>query len=343
MDPSKILIKRGYWEESDADGGKGDGGEEPVDRGDDLKEGEGEEADAGADAKSGEEGDGEGDGGEKTSAKSKTSKDAEGEGKDGDGGEEKDTDADAKGKEPVIPKHRFDYKNRKLKEAQDRVKELESLLEKSKEGREDADKTEKEKDIEEELEDLNKQFNDALKDDDVDKQREINRQIQQKLVQQIKQIKEAASIDPSDIRKQVIDSLSMNEMIDAVEAKFSVLNEDSKDFDPDLSDEILDMFDTLNGSGKYDSSAMALARAVELIMGEPVVGEESKEEKGSRSTKTNIDKNLETAKKQPPSVEKAKNSEEGGLKDNIEASKLSEEEFDALPESTKKRMRGDFV
>ncbi len=346
MDPTKLLRMRGYWEEADEDGGKGGGGDEaPIDRGDEITDDKAKDDDTkdDADAESGGEGDEGGDGAEKTAAKTKTSDDAKGEGEDDDGGKPKDADEDASGKDPLIPKHRFDYKNRKLKEAQTRVQELEKLLAESKEGRTE-DKTPKEKDLEEEIEELNKKYADALKDDDVDAQREINSEIQKKLVQQIKQIKEAASIDPSDIRKQVIDSLSMNEMIDAVEAKFSVLNEDSKDFDPDLSEEILDMFDTLNNSGKYESSAMALARSVELIMGEPVVAEEAADkDAGKRSTKTNIDKNLETAKKQPPAADKVKNSESGGLKDDVETSKLSEEEFDALPESTKKRLRGDFV
>ena len=342
MDPVKLLRMRGYWEEADEDGGKGDGGEDPVDRGDDLKEGEGEEADAGADKVTEPEGDEGGDGGEKTSAESKTSEAAEDDGKDGDGGEKKDTEEK---KDHLIPKHRLDYKNRKLKEAQTRVQELEKLLEQSKDNRE-GDKTEKEKDIEEEIAELQKQYAEALKDDDVDKQRDINNQIQTKLVQQIKQVQEISKIDPTDIRKQVIDSLSMNEMIDAVEARFSVLNEDSEDFDADLSEEILDLFDTLDSSGKYDNSAMALARAVELTMGEPIEqtsSDSGKESKETRSTKTDIDKNLETASKQPPSATKTTNSDAGGLKDDVEASKLSEEEFDALPESTKKRLRGDFV
>jgi hypothetical protein len=55
-------------------------------------------------------------------------------------------------------------------------------------------------------------------------------------------------------------------------------------------------------------------------------------------------KNIAAAAKQPASTKDAGiDSDQAGVKDNVDASSLTSEEFDALPEATKSRMRGDAV
>ena len=58
-----------------------------------------------------------------------------------------------------------------------------------------------------------------------------------------------------------------------------------------------------------------------------------------------VAKNLDTAKRQPASMKDVGlDSDKAGMSSNLpDISKLSAEEFDALPESTKARMRGDIL
>lgn len=60
---------------------------------------------------------------------------------------------------------------------------------------------------------------------------------------------------------------------------------------------------------------------------------------------TNIKKNLEAAKQIPPdNKDKGENSDKGGdVEDGSAVSEMTMEEFDAIPESTLKRLRGDAI
>jgi hypothetical protein len=70
------------------------------------------------------------------------------------------------------------------------------------------------------------------------------------------------------------------------------------------------------------------------------------EEQPKAATKrTRVKENIKDAKKQPPDLSDAgADSDKSGKKsEDVDVTKLSTDEFDALPETTKKRLRGDFV
>ena len=124
-------------------------------------------------------------------------------------------------------------------------------------------------------------------------------------------------------------------------SKFPVLDETHADFDESKTQEVLDLRDAYILQGR--TGAEALQKAVDLLMPTSIdpapinepdpVQEQVAEKKKVANTKNKI----KAAEKQPPAM-KGKNKTEK----KIDISKMSVDEFDALPPETLRRMRGDF-
>ena len=119
------------------------------------------------------------------------------------------------------------------------------------------------------------------------------------------------------------------------------LDETSASYDADLTQEVMDLRDAFMIQGF--SGADALDKAAKYVIKptlpaedapkKDVVGEKIVEKKKVANTT----KKLEAAESQPPTL-KGKNK----VEKKIDLDLLSSEEFDALPQETLKRMRGDF-
>lgn len=249
---------------------------------------------------------------------------------DKDKGDDKSDDKDAKDDEDdksaalMVPKSRLDFKNR-------RIKALEEELETSRAITPVTDKQE-EKTFETTLADLNIDLTKAHVDQDMEAAGAIQTKIQSLMVERIDAMAQSTQVNAT---ADATEQIKLDSMIDALEAKHTILDETHEDFDQELSDEVLDMYDTLSQSGKY-SNADALARSVELIVGVDVDGSPT----GGRGT--DIDKNIKNAGKTAPKND-GKDSDQGGVGTDLDGSKLSEAEFEALPEETKSRLRGDIL
>jgi len=102
-------------------------------------------------------------------------------------------------------------------------------------------------------------------------------------------------------------------------------------------DEVLELKEAFEAKGYTPASAL-----------ERAVGYVRKEESPAGTVdkkKTDVEKNLKDDKKQPADINKAgKDSDKGGAKDVVpDMTNMTDEEIDALPKETLRRMRGDFV
>lgn len=139
-------------------------------------------------------------------------------------------------------------------------------------------------------------------------------------------------------------------MIDVVEAAFPQLVKGTEEYDPEAVRDLEFQITAYEKMGM--NSPAALRKAVKVLFREdPFVPAkkkvekeeevpEKKVEKKPEAKKTDVKKAAETQKKQPPD-----SSSQGLNRDDtkIRPSALSEEEFDKLPESKKRELRGDFV
>ena len=154
--------------------------------------------------------------------------------------------------------------------------------------------------------------------------------------------------------EQLREEMRLDLAIENAQKAYPNLVEGHEDYDEDVVDMILSMQSTIM---RRDSApaALALSQATEKIMSkfnkaapENAAAEETGLKKASKDTKDTsrkeaaVAKNLDAAGKQPANTKDAgMDSDKAGITSEVDPAKLSTEEFDALPESTKARIRGD--
>jgi hypothetical protein len=130
-----------------------------------------------------------------------------------------------------------------------------------------------------------------------------------------------------------------------IEATFSILNENSADFDADLQAEVIDLRDAFTVQGYTAADALAKATEYTLAVKKPELLKGAPEIKSDpalqqRKQTSTVTKKLQAAESQPPAMKGEGSNAKGEKK--VDLSLLSGEEFDALPAETLRRMRGDF-
>ena len=151
-----------------------------------------------------------------------------------------------------------------------------------------------------------------------------------------------------DVQNQMGHTVQQNAEMVALQAKaaelatsFPTLDENHASFDKEKTQEVLELRDAFMAQGY--AGADALEKSAKYIMGEPesVSTEPKKDDVNKKIVQkkkvANTNKKLEAAESQPPAL-KGKNK----VEKKVDLDVLSTEEFDALPEETLKRMRGDF-
>jgi acyl carrier protein len=241
----------------------------------------------------------------------------------------------------LVPKSRYDFKAAQAKQAQQRAAELEAKLK----AYEDRDRKQAATpDYTAQIADLDKQIVDARKDGNLEKAFELLDQKQELRIAAIQAQAQPQTIDANAVSQAAIDSIKVDDLIDQLEAEFSILVPDSEAYDEEIVAEIQDLRAAFEGRGysRYD----ALYRAANYVLGtaQPAAKDEPAEPAIGKRT-TNIKGNLAAAKRIPPNASKiATPSDSAGLIDDLpQASRLTDKDFDALPESVLKRMRGDIL
>lgn len=247
----------------------------------------------------------------------------------------------------TIPKARFDSAVQKERERAETAERL--LAEATKANNQiqrNADVTKLEADVGE----LREQEHKALIQGDSAKARELaaeadrlNRQI---AIQQAGDMTAAA-------KDQALEGMRMELAIENIETNYPQLDENSEEFDQDITDDVLDKQRGYMERERL-SPSKALLKAVKYVMGrqapvaaaeEPVKTGLSAASKGQDRKTAAVAKNLDAATRQPASTKPvgADSDKHGQTKDIPEASQMTFAEFSALPDATKSKMRGDYV
>lgn len=269
---------------------------------------------------------------EKDEAGNKNQKDDEEDPKDDEEEDDDDKDEDPN-KGHMIPKSRYDSASNRANTAEERNAELEtenaSLRESSKK---DPDAP----DIDTQLSDLDRKIEEARADNNIDQVVALGKE-QRTLEREHTQ--EVATTTSTAAGKAAREQIQLDTVVDDLEEQYDILNEDHEDFDQAVIGEILDIQQGLVLTGKY-SPAQAMRKASKLVLPETVTTSGTPDPKV-----TNIKKNLKTAEKIPPdTTDKGENSDKGGdIEDASAVNEMTMEEFDAIPESTLKRLRGDLI
>ncbi len=243
-----------------------------------------------------------------------------------------------------IPKPRFDEKIRQVRAAHDRIKQLEEENARLKAG--DGQNTGPT------LESLGTQLAEktaeiaaAVKDGEADKIVELMND-QQALQSQITDMRIAQATENSTAyQNEQADFLAVKA---EAEAQLPFLDPKSDEYDQEEVNQVSGLVQTFQKAGQ--TSGDALVQAINLLYpemdDEPAA--EKQEEKpaaGAQRKKEAIKKNIAAKKKSPPAnlADAGEDGDKHGLTKQIDVTKLTEEEFDALPPETLKRLRGDYV
>jgi hypothetical protein len=261
--------------------------------------------------------------------------------------EDKDEKAEAprddKGR--FIPKSRFDDAVRKEREgreyAERQVAELQRQLQQS---QRQADSGE----LEKEIKGLEKQYTKLVLQGDEDAAAEVMSQI--RLKERTVAIQEATHLS-AQAKDQAREEIRMESAIERIEAAYPELRDGSEEYDQDLVDLVL-AAQAANINQRRMAPSVALATAVETVMGKVArkTNEPAGEKKGLAAATgaadrkaAQVEKNVDAARRQPPQLKSVgADSDKFGERAKVDVTKLTREEFAALPEATKARLRGDY-
>ena len=137
-----------------------------------------------------------------------------------------------------------------------------------------------------------------------------------------------------------------------IETSYPVLDENSAEYNEDLQKEVIDLRDAFVVQGYEAADALRkatnytlAAKAPELLnpSEEPVPHAEAPglKEVAQKKKQATVSKKLEAASAQPPELQGESNADRG--ESTLDVNALSEDEFNALPEETLRRLRGDFA
>lgn len=267
-------------------------------------------------------------------------------------GAEGDQPRDATGKfakkdrETTIPKSRFDEQVRKERERADaaerRLAEIEQQRQQVARGA-DIGK------LEDEVKELRAKERKALIAGDDKTATEMSEQAdrlnRQIAIEQARDMTAAA-------KESAREEIRWDMTLESIEKQYPALDETSEHFDQDLSDDVLDAMSGIMRRERLPRS-QALVKAVQKVMDRQKGAEAAETEgKGLRSAAKEEDrkeaavkKNIDAANRQPASTKKvgADSDKHGQNKEVPDANDMTFEEFSALPDTTKAKMRGDYV
>lgn len=250
-------------------------------------------------------------------------------------------------KEAKIPKSRFDEAVGKERDAREAAERRAAALEKqiAEQQAQQQRGTDVEA-MEAKVSEMEKYYNQLLLDGEVDKATEIMSQIRRAERQLATAEVEARTTKHT---AQVLESERMEAAIARLEADHAVLNPESELFDESLVNFVLsEQRRLIQSEGLSPSKAIALA-ATNVVAKYGPKAESAPETKGlSKAAEERksaaVKKNLDAQGRQPSNLkDSGMDSDKLGAAALPDVTRMSQDEFNALPESTKAKLRGDFL
>lgn len=234
-------------------------------------------------------------------------------------------------KKPMVPKARLDEVLNKQKALQKQIDDMKAAQQPAPDAPEEFDFAAKEVD-----------YQNHLLDGDAEKAAEVRAEIRKAERIQIEY----------EMTQKMTDTVSNNHQANALqqaaaalEADFPVFDQKSPSYDEALTTEVIELRDAFMVQGA--NPVAALSRAAKFVISENNLVDNSEPGSTLGSTdevskkRAEVNRKLKAADAQPPEMggEGAATRGEKAL----DLSSMTEEEFDALPEATLKRLRGDIL
>ena len=185
---------------------------------------------------------------------------------------------------------------------------------------------------------LLRQANEAVLDGELDKAAELQQQALVKMSMANKATR-AQEVDTDAIYSQIEAKLELKHTIKDIYANYPEFNHESESADPELIERAV-MYEKMYAEMGH-TPAEAVRRAVEdtlkILAPEKLAPKAAPAAKKPARDTSNLAPKIDAAKKAPPRPQTTSAEEP-----TLDVRTLSDDEWDALPESTKARLRGDF-
>ena len=280
-------------------------------------------------------------------AESDTEAEDEGEDEEAAAAEDSEAEADepAPKKDPTIPKRRLDSEIAKRRQVEQELKEV---------RRQQQEMQQKMKEQEKVPEETIQQWLQDSAQKALDGETEESAKLQQKAFDAMAnnrgegQQQEQQQIDPQELVQQVEERVELKNTVNDVFDAYPQLDPNSDQFDETLNEEVLELNDFYTNKGHPQSTAVE--KAVEVLAAQhqlQPVNADSKQakqpqqkKKPARDTSPNVKKKMDVADKQPSEPSSRRGNKQQS-EDTVDVTNLSDDEFMALPENVRARLRGD--
>lgn len=228
---------------------------------------------------------------------------------------------------PLIPRERYNQVNAEKKAWQERAEALQAQLQSVNQQQVQQDQQQ----IPYDFDEAEERYLNAMMEGESDLAKSIRREIRQQ-EEALFVAKASAALEQEKSRKSVEQNLSA--LIADAYVNYPVLNPDSDTYNQGLVEKINRLQAAYIREGH--TADAALKSALDDFMGEPIRQQQS----GNKGNADAMRRNADAANRQPPMLSQA------GIGDraraaSLDVSKMSEEEFAALPDKEKRRLRGD--
>jgi hypothetical protein len=238
-------------------------------------------------------------------------------------------------KKPMVPKARLDEVLAKQKALQKQLDEINAAKEKAEDAPESYDFDAKEV-----------EYQNMVLDGETEKAVALRREIRKAERAQLEyEMRQEMSQTVNQDRQMT----ALQQAANAMEEAYPVFDRDSDEFNEDVTNEVVELRDAFIMKG-YEA-VDALSKAVKYVVKDHDLDktQESAPSLAGKAQKTDelskkraqVSKKLKAADAQPPELPGESSAHHG--EKALDLSTMTEEEFDALPEATLKRLRGDIL
>lgn len=233
-----------------------------------------------------------------------------------------------------VPKNRFDEVNERMKKAEEENARLKSQLETVVEKKKEPEPEPYDYDARE------KEAMDALLEGDSAKYAQIRNEI--RAAEKAETLREAKKI-ASQGDQQMQETLTFAEAGAKIEQEYPQFLQDGDKFNSAAYEDLMDLYVGYVNSGQYNRVAAlqkAAERSAKMHSLEKVSAPKVPDNVVNLKKPIDVKAKAAAAKNQPPTME---SSESERIEPKVDVNSMSDEEYQALPESTKRRLRGDVM
>jgi hypothetical protein len=250
-------------------------------------------------------------------------------------GDEAEDDEEVDGqRETMVPRDRFDQVNERMKLAEQQLRERE---EREARGEEEAPPT-----IEFDFDAKEQEYMELVTDGEFEKAKAVRAEIRSAEKEEYEQM---AQYQQRNNVTQVNQQIEFDRTVQSLNVEFDTYNPESEQYDQVMVDEVLARQGMFLERGQTPAQALdSAAREVALLYDIPSNYEaeldaDPEPAPAPAPRKADVKKKVQQQRAQPPTMDAGS----PGGNENKSPTNMSDAEFEALPEATKARMRGDIA